>query len=249
MRVSKVSLVVLISLLSFASALAAPRSAPSAETTCATGACKIYLSLMTVSSIPQQVAPANGFVSSSLAPELLWSPVAEGKHQIQVSSDPQFILGATMPVSITKTIRQPIPAQIDTTITSNLKGSTLFYWRVGIPSDQGYIYSPVHTFTTPAKSSGTLPAATTILAPRNNVRIKGSKVVLQWQSIPGVTTYRIRMYDQNGNSVSQGTNELGGTTNTLLVEGIPLGTYHWKAKGLNAFGWGSYSTEFYFTLY
>jgi hypothetical protein len=249
MRVPKVSLVVLISLLSFASALAAPHSAPSAETTCATGSCKIYLSLMTVSSVPQQVAPADGFVSPSLAPGLIWSPIAESKHQIQVSSDPQFLPGPTMPVSITKTIRQPIPAQVDTTITSNLKGSTLFYWRVGVLSDQGYIYSPVRRFTTPAKSSGTLPAATTILAPKSNARIEGSKVAMQWKAIPGATAYRIRLYDQNGNSVSAGTDELGGTTNTLLVEGIPLGTYHWKVKCMNAFGWGSYSKEFYFTLY
>src|SRR5215216_326305 len=106
MQVPKISLVVLISMLSLASALAAPRSAPSSQATCA-GSCKIYLSLMTVSSVPQQVAPANGFQSPSLAPDLLWFPLTAGKHQIQVATDPQF-LDATIEVSSTKTIKQPL---------------------------------------------------------------------------------------------------------------------------------------------
>ncbi len=248
MRVSKISLVVLISLLSFASALAAPRRAPAAETTCAAGGCKIYLALMTVSTIPQQLAPANAFISPSLAPDLLWSPIAEGKYQIQVSSDPQFLPGPTMPVTVSKTIRQPIPALVDTSITSNLKSSTLFYWRVGAPANQGYLYSPVRTFITPAKGGGTLPGTTTILAPKNGASIQGGKVAMQWQAIPGAIAYRIRLYDQDGNTVAEGSDQLGGTANTLLVEGIPLGTYHWKVKCLNAFGWGSYSNESYFTL-
>jgi len=249
MRVPKVSLVVLmLSLLSFASALAAPRGAPSADATCAAGSCKIYLSLMTMSSIPQQVAPADGFVSASLAPALLWSPIAVGKHQIQVSSDLQFIPGTTMPVSITKTIRQPIPAQVDTSITSNLKASTVFYWRIGAPSPSGYLYSPVRSFTTPAKISGTLPGTTTILAPKNYAQIEGGRVAMQWQAIPGAVAYRIRLYDKDGNTVAEGSDELGGIANTLVVEGIPPGTYSWKVKCLNAFGWGSYSKESFFTL-
>jgi hypothetical protein len=107
----------------------------------------------------------------------------------------------------------------------------------------------VRTFITPPKSSGTLPDATTIFAPRNNAVIKGGGAVLmEWKPISGAVAYRIRLYDQNGKSVSEGTEELGGTANNLLVEGLPNGTYHWKVKTQNAFGWGDYSTEFYFTL-
>ena len=249
MRVPIVGLVVLASLLSFASVLAAPRGAPSAQTTCPSGICKTYLSMMTVSTTPQLNAPSDGLASPALALTLSWSPIAEGRHQIQVSSDPQFIEGPTMPVDTTKTVRQPIPAQIDTLITSNLKAATRFYWRIGAPSAQGYIYSPVRTFTTPAKNNAALPIATNILAPKNNTSIKGSTVKLQWQSIVGATAYRIRMYDANEKSVSDGTDELGGTENALVVEDLPLGTYHWKVKCLNAFGWGEYSEEFFFTLY
>lgn len=248
MPVSKLSLVLLASLLWFATALAAPRGAPAAETTCPAGSCKVYLSLMSLNTTPQLIAPADGFASPSLAPTLSWSPIAEGMHRIQVSSDPQFVTGSTMPIDTTKTVRQPIPAQIDMLVTSNLKGSTLFYWRVGVPYGLGYLFSPVRTFTTPAKSSGTLPIATNILAPKNNTSIKGTTVKLQWQAIPGATAYRIRMYDANGKSVSEGTDELGGTENALVVQDIPLGTYHWKVKCMNDFGWGDYSTEFYFTL-
>jgi len=247
MRVTKISLAVLVSLLSLASALAAPRGTPSADPTCAAGTCKIYLSLMTVSTTPQQIAPADGFASPSLAPDLIWSPVAEGKHQIQLATEPQFLPDTTT-ISSTKTIRQPIPTEVVTSITSNLKGSTLYYWRVGAPSAQGYIYSPVRTFTTPAKSSGTLPGITTILAPKNYAVIEGGKVAMQWQVVPGAISYRIRLYDKDGHSVSAGTEELGGAANTLLVEGIPPGTYSWKVKTQNAFGWGSYSNESFFTL-
>jgi hypothetical protein len=247
MRVPKVSVVVLISLLSFASALAAPRGIPAAQTTCAPS-CKIYLAFISLSNAPQLVAPIDGFVSPSLAPDLIWSPLTAAKYQIQVATDPQFP-DSTIALSSTKTIKQPLPALVNTSITSNLKGSMLFYWRVGVPSDQGYAYSSVRTFTTPAKSSGTLPIATSIFAPRNNAVIKGGGVVLmEWKTIPGAVSYRIRMYDQAGHSVSEGTEELGGTANNLLVEGLPNGTYHWKVKTQNAFGWGDYSTEFYFTL-
>jgi hypothetical protein len=250
MRVSKIGLVVLLSLLSFASALAAPRGAPSAQTACPAGGCKIYLSHMTLSTIPQLIAPADGFASSALALTLSWSPVTIGKHSLQVSSDPQFMDETRISVDTTKTIKQPIPAQVDTLITSNLKGSTLYYWRVGVPLAQGgYLFSPARTFTTPPKSSGTLPIATNILAPKNNTRIKGSTVKLQWQAIPGATAYRVRMYDANGKGVSDGSEELGGTANSLVVEDLEFGTYHWKVKCMNAFGWGDYSEEFYFTLY
>jgi hypothetical protein len=247
MRVPKVSLVVLISLLSLASALAAPSAAPSADPACTAGPCKIYISLMTVSSIPQQVAPIDGFLSPSLAPDLVWSPVTVGKHQIQVATEPQFLPDTTT-ISSTKTVRQPIPAQIDTSITSNLKGSTLYFWRIGFPSPQGYIYSPVRTFTTPPKSSGTLPGTTTITAPKNYAKIEGGKVAMQWKVVPGAISYRIRLYDKDGHTVNEGTEELGGAANTLLVEGIPPGTYSWKVKCQNAFGWGSYSEESFFTL-
>ncbi|HEU5100892.1 MAG TPA: hypothetical protein VFU22_17805 [Roseiflexaceae bacterium] len=249
MRVPLVSLVVLVSLLSFASVLASPRGAPAAQTACPSGTCKTYLSLMTVSTAPQLNSPADGFASSALAFNLSWTPVTVGKHQIQISSDPLFLDIDRIAVDTTKTVRQPIPAQMDTLITSNLKGSTLYYWRVGAPSTQGYIYSPVRTFTTPPKTAGTLPIATNILAPKNNTSIKGTTVKLQWQSITGATAYRIRMYDANGKSVSDGTEELGGTANALVVEDLPLGTYKWKVKCLNGFGWGEYSEEFVFTLY
>jgi hypothetical protein len=249
MRVPIISLVVLVSLLSFASVLAAPRGAPLAQSACPTGTCKTYLSLMTLSTTPQLNAPADGFASAALAFNLSWTPVIAGKHQIQVSSDPLFIDTTKISVDTTKTVRLPIPAQIDSLITSNLKGSTLYYWRIGAPSAQGYNYSPVRTFTTPAKNAGTLPIATNILAPKNHTSIKGTTVKLQWQSLPGATAYRVRMYDANEKSVSDGTEELGGTANALVVEDLPLGTYHWKVKCLNAFGWGDYSEEFFFTLY
>jgi hypothetical protein len=249
MRVPIVSLVVLVSLLSFASVLAAPREAPAAQSACPAGTCKTYLSLMALSTAPQLNAPADGFTSPALAFNLSWTPVAAGKHQIQISSDPLFIDIDRIAVDTTKTIRQPIPAQVDTLITSNLKGSTLYYWRIGAPATQGYIYSSVRTFTTPPQTSGTLPIATNILAPKNNTSIKGTTVKLQWQSLPGATAYRVRMYDANEKSVSDGTEELGGTANALVVEDLDPGTYHWKVKCLNGFGWGEYSEEFYFTLH
>src|SRR5215510_7655093 len=104
MRVSKVSLALLIALLSFASTLAAPHRAPSAEITCPAGSCKLYLSLIAVPGTPQLLAPADAFASPSLAPTLSWSPVVLGVHNIQVSSDPLFIPGTNMPVDVTKTV-------------------------------------------------------------------------------------------------------------------------------------------------
>jgi hypothetical protein len=247
MRVPKVSLIVLLSLLSFASALGAPRPAPAADVTCSTGPCRTYLPAVTYSITPELLSPVNGFFTQTLAPTLSWMPLALGKHVIQVSVDPAFAVADEMAVDTTKTVRAPIPAQIDTLVSSNLKGQTLYYWRVGAPVTGGYIYSSVRSFITPPKNNALLPITTNILAPKNNARIKGSTVALQWQPVAGAITYRIRMYDATGHSVSS--DELGGEAYSLMVEDVPLGTYSWKVKAMNAHGWGDYSPEFVFTLY
>jgi hypothetical protein len=247
MRVSTFSLIVLISMLTFASALAAPRQQTTAAT-CTNNNCQVFLPLVLWQIHPTLVSPTDNLASGSLAPVLSWSPATHRPPQIQVSSDPSFVEGTTMPVNYTKRVRNPIPAQIDTAITSNLKGNTTYFWRVGAPDNiGGHQYSTVRTFTTPPKDSSLLPSATNILAPKDNAVIKGSTVLLQWQSVVGATNYRIKMYDATGKTVSS--DELGGAENRLLVEDLPLGTYYWKVKVINSYGWGDYSPEFYFKLY
>jgi hypothetical protein len=248
MRVPKISLIALISLLSFATALAAPGAAPAAQTTaCPNNTCHISLPFISFSIVPQLNAPDNGFASPTLAPTLSWTPVVFGTHRIQVATDPQFLPGTTMPVSITKKISPPMPANINTTISSNLVGQTTYYWRIGAPSPAGYIYSEVRSFTTPVKNNALLPPVPTIVAPKNFSRIKGTSITLRWQIVPGAISYRIRVTDANGHSVSS--DELEGSTNSLKVDGVPLGTYHWRVKAMNAYGWSSYTDDFYFTLY
>ena len=245
MRLLRPCLVVLLSLLSIVSVAGAPRSAQPAPAACLNGTCTLYLPLLKYDLAPVLVTPIIDEQLTTLAPVLTWHPAVSGLHRIQVSTDPGFSLTVTMAVSSTKQVKLPLPDQVDTALTSNLKYATTYFWRVGIVLPAGEVYSPARTFTTPAKDTIQLPGLVPIIAPRNGANLTGNRVLLKWGAIPGAISYRIRMYDATGAQFDPGTVQVAGDQTTFWVEDIPPGTYTWRMKVYTAAGWGPYPKDDY----
>ncbi len=249
MRVPRLSFVLLISLLSIASALGAPRPAVQADLPCPAGQCSVYLPVAVYDIRLALISPANGEQITTLAPSFSWQTAIPGIYRIQVSPDLAFSPFVSLAYSTTVTIKTPVPDQISTRPSSNLKAGTTLYWRVGISTAAGYQFTEPRSFTTPANDAAPLPGTVFFLQPKNNARVSGVSIKLIWSSIPGAQIYRVRMFDSNDNTYSPGSKEVPGTQNTLTLTNVPAGTYHWKVKALNAFGWGEYpAADNYFTV-
>lgn len=248
MRILRLCLVVLLSFITIASVNGAPQKAQPAVAACSSGICTTYLPLLSYQVTPGLLSPSKDAQLTSLAPSLLWQPNASGLHKIQVSVDAGFSPAVTLAVSTTKQIKLPLPAQVETAITSNLKAGTTYYWRVGVALPAGDMYAPTQSFVTPAQDAVQLPGLVPIIAPSNNATFRNSRVYFKWGAIPGAILYRIRMFDASGEQFSPGTLQVDGTTTSLWVENMPKGIYTWKIKVYTAAGWGPYDDDFTFKL-
>lgn len=213
---------------------------------CATGGCSVYVPLATFPAFPQLLEPTNGSAPRSVAPLLTWSPVVTGTYQIQLAPDIQFLPQNSLPLSETKRVTL-IEPQISL-ININLPSHATFYWRVGFHTPYGYEYSPIWHFTTPPKDSSVLPSPVPMVSPANNSTLARLPVVLLWQGVPGALYYRVRVYNAQGGVVSAASKDVPSSATSLKIDGLMSGgTYHWKVKALNQYGWGAYAPDFYFT--
>ena len=248
MRKYNPAVTLLIILLPFAW-LSLPVSATAPPTVCPSGGCHVYLPLITY--YPQVVllAPANRAVIDSLAPVLVWRPPVGGGYRIQVSEDSAFAPTSSFAISETTNIKSPLPAQVNTLITSNLKPQQTYYWRVEKTGKESALFTASAYFTTSVKDAALLPAGVQLLAPVNNSSIPAQDALLSWQPVPGALYYRIRVYDANNVLFSYSPSQVDGmTTSVGMPNLIPGTTYHWKVKALNAYGWGPYLADHYFKV-
>jgi len=225
-----------------------PAGAKPLASTCAGQSC-IYLPLITYHPQIMLLAPAGGATIGSLAPVLAWWPPVTGSYRIQVSEDSAFAPTSSFAVSETKDIKAPLPAQVNTLITSDLKPRQTYYWRIEKTGKESTITPASEYFTTSLKDTHQLPAGVQLLAPANNSSITAQNALLAWQPIPGALYYRIRVYDSSNVLVSTASSEVDGATTSVGVPNLVLGmTYHWKVKALNAYGWGPYLADHYFKV-
>jgi len=229
--------------------LSLPARATSFATTCPSGGCHVYLPL--IAHHPQIIllAPPRATVIGSLAPVLQWRPPVEGGYRIQVSEDSAFAPTSSFALSETTSIKSPLPAQVNTLITSNLKPRQTYYWRVEKTGKESTLFTASEYFTTSLKDAALLPAGVQLLAPANNSSIAAQDALLSWQPIPGALYYRIRVYDSNNVLFSVSPSAVDGMTTSISVPNLLPGmTYHWKVKALNAYGWGPYLVDHYFKV-
>jgi hypothetical protein len=238
------NLCALLSLLVLASAPRAARGARHAATDCPSDGCRYFLPIVFRSPTPMLIAPSNGELTVSLAPKLSWIPVITGTYQVQVSVDPTFDPAvARLEIDDNGIVVSNLQPQEYTPI-ANVNSATTFYWRVGAPRPEGYVYSQVRQFTTPARNTKLLPLPVQLLSPPNNTMLTSSSVTLSWQAMSDVIGYRVRMAeanDPNDRAFGPGTATLPSTQTSHLATGLKSGvTYTWKVKALNQYGWGSY---------
>lgn len=130
---------------------------------------------------PLLALPANGVKNQSGTPQLVWNEVSGAQsYQIQVSTDfahSNRVIDET--VSGTSLL---IPQMLDF--------QTLYFWRVRAFGASGNSsWSPNYRFTTAIG----IPDAVTLLAPENGSINLRPAVDLQWQSISGITSYRLQV--------------------------------------------------------
>lgn len=249
MRIIRLCSVTLLFILSVGMVVGAPRGAATAETTCPVEGCKSFIPTAAYDLFPRMSYPANGEAITTLAPTLVWNPVTLGSYLVQVSSNGTFEPESTIVVSATKTISKATSDPVATLVTSNLKPNTVFYWRVGLETSNGYLYSQSQFFSTPPSDAVSLPGLVTVTDPRNNSSMRRDSVLLKWRSVPGALLYRIRMTDSSGRSFSSGSAYVEGSETTFWVYNLQRGqTYTWRIKAYNQFGWGSYTDDLTFRI-
>jgi hypothetical protein len=182
----------------------------------------------------------------SLAPLLSWTPQITGTYKLQVATSPAFPPAPTTEVSATSKLRHLQP-QVHV-MSSNLKfGATTYYWRVGVVYQGSYLFSPIRSFTTPAKSTTPLPPAPVLLAPADHAILPAPNVVLSWQSMPGALYYRVRIYSPGPTLLDSAI--VPATTTSYQISGLTAGvSYTWKVKTLDQHAWGDYGAIRTFTV-
>lgn len=230
-----------------AAVLSAAPGTGMAQTKGSTAEHQLYLPMAMQHIVPTLIAPADQQQTVSLAPILSWEIPITGTIQIQVSPDAAFPPTGTFPLSETKELQRSGAQQ--TLLGTNLAPATTFYWHVGIRSLTGYEYAPTQSFTTPPKALAALPGVVQLVAPGDQATLPNTSVTLQWQAVPTVLYYRVRVYNANGALFEPGSREVQGPTNSLNVTGLLSGmSYTWKVKALNMYGWGEFGTIYHFSV-
>lgn len=248
MRILRLCCVILFTILSVSMVAGAPRTAPAAST-CPPEGCKVFTPVAGFDTVPQLIFPVGDTTLNTLAPTLLWNPLLPGSYRVQVTDDQTFSEFANYVVDQNKDLKVLTGEAIGTLVTSNLKGATLYYWRVSMTTISGVQNSQVGSFITPLASSGVLPGDVTVLEPKNNAGLRRDSVLLKWNPVPGALLYRIRMTDSTGKTFSPGSAYVDGSEINFWVYELKKGeTYTWKIKAYNAFGWGSYTPDMTFRI-
>jgi hypothetical protein len=172
-----------------------------------------------------------------------------GIYRIQVSEDSTFAPTSSFALSETTDIKLPLPAHVDTLITTDLKPQQTYYWRVAKTGKDSTLFTASEYFITDLKSPALLPPGVQLLTPADNSSVAAGSVLLSWQAVPGALYYRIRIYDANNQLFASTPGEVDGATTSASVPNLVPGlTYHWKVKALNAYGWGPYLPDHYFKV-
>lgn len=245
MRPAKFSLVLLLALLSIATVSGAPRA--DVPLICPNGQCTVYMPLTMHTIDPQLLSPSDSTTVGSLAPLLTWVPGVAGVHQIQLSQDSLFSPFSTMALSTTKSVRSSTVFPVETLVSTNLKPNTIYYWRIGVPTADGYVYPFVNSFVTPAAETITLPPIVALKSPGNNSKMRTRNVTLVWYPVADTISYRVRVYYPNGDRYLS--DDVPGTATSLDLTSLPpRTTFTWRVRAFGPTGWSAdYSQSFVFT--
>lgn len=192
-----------------------------------------------VPSAPVLMNPANGSSVSTLLPLLDWNDaVSADTYGVQVSTDTSFKTTVINLTGLTSSQYQ---------ITSGaLQYNTLYYWRVNAENMYGTgAWSARWNFSTQGSLAGP-----TLNNPANGSSILTFTPVLDWDDLPGATSYTVQV-SLNSNFSTFVINQSGlDSSNYQVPNGTLTGntTYFWRARGVNQAGSGNWSLVWSFRV-
>ena len=198
-----------------------------------------FTTVVTPPAAPNLISPANGATGVSTTPTTTWSSVAGAiSYHIQISLNSNFTSLVYDQTGITST-SHTIPS-------GNLVGQTQYFWRVSAINAGGEgPFSGIFNFTTGVG----VPAAPFLLAPANNSTGVSRTPVLDWNTVPNATSYRVQV-STDSNFTSTIVNAVTGSSSQYTVPSgiLSYGTlYYWRANATNASGTGPWSEKWKFT--
>ena len=187
---------------------------------------------------PILISPPNGATNVSTTPIMDWSDVSGAtSYHLQISFNPSFSALALDVSGITS-------SQF-AVLVGILSGNTTYYWRVSASNVGGQSpWSAVWNFTTGIGA----PAAPLLISPPNNSTGISLIPILDWNNVPGATSYRVQV------SVNPSFNPLlinavtGATSQYQVPPSLAFNTtYYWRVNATNAGGTSPYSAVWSFT--
>jgi subtilisin family serine protease len=187
---------------------------------------------------PVLSSPVNGATSVALPPTLSWTAsTGATSYQVQVSTSSAFTTTAYDVAGLTATSAS----------VTGLAASTIYYWRVNATNSAGTSgWSSVWSFTT-AATSGSAPAAPTLISPANGATNVSKTPTLSWNASTGATSYQVQV--STSSTFTTLTRDLSGitTTSTTLATLSGRTRYYWRVNATNAYGTSVWSSVRYFT--
>lgn len=223
-------------------AAAMPASAAPAQTGCEPSGCFIFLPSVAVPAIvPILNAPADKEQVDSISPTLYWTPAITGtRFLIQVATSPLFSAD-TIVVTTTKSLKLTVRDPQFYVRSNNLKGSTIYYWRVGVVLPEGMIFTPVREFTTAVKDESRLPSYPQLLTPFDGERLTNLEPIFTWAAAPGADAYSVKILLADATT----TFKTSPVIEMPRTDYSPTGfaskvVYYWQVRMHNSYGWGDY---------
>lgn len=188
-----------------------------------------------IPSAPVLISPANNSVNILPTPTLTWNTSAGAtQYKVQISTVPIFSVISDS-ATITST-NYSVPS-------GKLSPGYTYYWRANASNSYGISpWSTVWNFST-----SVLPPAPTLISPPNGTLGTTQTPTLTWSNISGILNYRVQI-----STVPDFAFITDSSTRTTNQYTVPAGklsmniTYYWRVCARNSYGWGPYSSVWYF---
>jgi hypothetical protein len=187
---------------------------------------------------PNLVLPVNGATGVSTQPTMDWSDVSgAASYHLQISFNNSFSALALDQSGITAS-QYAVAAGI-------LSGTTQYFWRVSAVNVGGEgPWSAVWNFTTTIGA----PAAPLLVSPPNNSTGTSLTPILDWNNVPGATTYRVQLSLSPTFTTTIVNTVTGATSQYQVTAALSYNTtYYWRANATNAGGTSGWSEVWQFT--
>lgn len=187
---------------------------------------------------PNLVLPVNGATGVSTQPNMDWNDVSgAATYHLQISFNNTFTALALDQSGITAS-QFAVGAGI-------LSGTTQYFWRVSAINVGGEgPWSAVWNFTTTIGA----PAAPILLSPPNNSIGNSLTPILDWNNVPGATSYRVQLSLSPTFTTTIINQVTGSASQYQIVAPLTYNTtYYWRSNASNAGGTSTWSEVWQFT--